>query len=154
MSVAGIAHRDQTPGVRSEPLPAPDVGDRIRALREYRGYSREEFAGHVRAATHAKTTTNTFGRWEAEGKLSVGELLAVAELLDVSPAVLLQSSASELDAEIASRLAELRAERVARQALEQTEAAGLPGAAPTPPAGGRKGGPARRAAQKQPRAAG
>ena len=80
-SVAGDEADDQTRRMPNARIPAPDVGARIRARRETVGISQEELAARFRARSGSSMTQNTIGRWERQGRLSVGELRVVAEVL-------------------------------------------------------------------------
>lgn len=87
--VAASGSSPQTPRVPNARIPAPDVGARIRERREAMGVSQDELAVRFRRATGSSMTQNTIGRWEAHGRLSVGEARVIAEVLGVSPAWLL-----------------------------------------------------------------
>lgn len=80
-------------------LHAPEVGARLRALREARELSREHVAAEFRQRTGEKTATNTVARWESTGSLKVQELIEMAALLEADPAwILLGEDRDLLDA--------------------------------------------------------
>lgn len=71
-----MARKSPTPG-------APDVGARIVQARKLQDISREDLAARIRTATKGTTSTNTLGRWETTGRLTIGELRLVACLLEI-----------------------------------------------------------------------
>lgn len=98
------------------PLYAPDIGARIRSMREQRKISRERLAATFATAMGTPTTTNTLARWESKGNLKVQELIELSRLLECDPAWLLLGDDALADLLEADKHAD--AEDARRRALE------------------------------------